>query len=491
MFLDNAMADDKNYRNIYSKTYRFGMKSPLGPEDGFEYEAFTLNPRKYPNDPRLRGSNLHLAGFRTVNGVKMMFLTDMYGYSLYGYRFSPETDGETAIPVIAVVSDDTVRVASMKQDTDGDGNFDEETVMYADGGGAPGGNYQHLWLGWDVDADGNIWNATAPFGKQTLLRHNYEGLNSNGIPHWSCNTAVLGNSAILPAPSPFNAYPQGAVRPLRMSRYDAENDVMYLTGAFRDDYFYNSYINGQPVLKYMSLESKSPGDTVARYENWSSENRSLAFVKRFDNIGGLYENRFTNLNAGFAVCGDFIFVGESAFTVPSITAVPSGVKGVPGIHIYEAATGNKVGKIEYDRSLGELGLWDIVMPLTAVKLPNNRYMIMIEDDRLSKTVAIVWQAPPAFDDFPPPDFSKLESEGIISVTLRRSAGIPDTADLAFALYDGNNKLKAIRFTRGIALPPAPGITHSAKFENAAPGDKARVFLWNGNMTPLHTYLGSN
>jgi hypothetical protein len=419
----------------------------------------------------------------------MMFLTDMYGYSLYGYRFSPETDGETAIPVIAVVSDDVRRVASIKQDTDGDGDFDAETVMYADGGGVPGGNYQHLWIGWDVDADGNIWNATAPFGNQTLLRHKYEGLNNNGIPRWSCNTGVLSANSVVAAPSPFNAVSQGAGRPLRMSRYDAENDVMYLTGAFLDDYFYNSYSNGQPVLKYMSVESKSPGDTMARYENWSTENRELAYIRQFDNIGGLYENRFTNLNAGFAVCGDYIFVGESAFTSPSITAVPSGETGVPGIHVYEAATGNKAGKIEYDRSLGELGLWDIVTPLTAVKLPNNRYMIMIEDDHLSKTVVIVWEGPPSSAEFFPPDFSKLANGGTVSVTIRRngSGNTPDNVDLVFALYGGNNKLKEIKLIKSLTLPPNTEITPAAEFETVAPGDKARVFLWNENMKPLHTY----
>ena len=461
-FLDSAVAEPDNPTDIYTKSERFTMdySKPAGEE--WSYTGYTVNPHKYPEDFRITDNSIHPIAVRNVNGTKMMFATDMYGYSLFAYRFSPETDGETAIPCMAIYDDTKARSVKLMYDTTGDGKLDTEKVLYSSGT-----KYIHVWIGWDIDSGGNIYNARNADRK--IMQFPYKGLNANGVPQWEYNEELKFDVPELFNGKNTDGFNEKKYSDLRMSRYDAENDVMYLTGAF-DDYNYNNGIGNIP----MTIQSKSPGDTLARVENWSKGNREPAYIIKLKYSKKLYQNKYLNLTSGLAVCGDYIFVGESAFTE------------VGAIHIYEAQTGEWVQDIPYDGCFGETGLMDIVMPLSAVKLTPKKYMLMLEDDLCSKILTVYWQPTEelAVSDA---EFEKNASDGGIDakITIEKLHGANLSANAYFTLYDSGRlkKIKKVRKGNDELLKNTP-VDISEHFEPLTSGQELRVMVWDDYNIPL-------
>lgn len=462
-FLDSAVADPNNPSDIYTKFERFSMD--YSKETGKEqtYAAYTLNPHKYPNDFRITNNSVHPIAVRTVNGVKMLFATDMYGYSLFVYRFNPKTDGEIAIPCMAIYDDTKARQVTFMQDTTGDGSFDTNEVMYSGNSGSR--KYIHVWLGWDVDDNGNIYNARN--GDCTIAEYAFGGINGNGVPIWE-------QEKIYEPPKLFKGENTDGFNPkkysdLRMSRYDAANDAMYLTGAF-NDYNYNDGNGSVP----MKPQSKSPGDTLARVDNWSKGNREPSYIIAFDYSKKLYQNKYLNLNSGFAVCGDYIFVCESAFTE------------LGAIHIYAAETGEWVQDIPYNSYFGEIGLMDIVMPMSAAKISESRYMILLEDDLCSKILTVYWR-PPAELLFSKADFLWSDTSCTVQLTCEKINFGNTDINIYFAVYE-NNRLSELRMIRKESAEITRGtpFTVSETFSGLLTGQEIRVMTWDDNYRPLKT-----
>ena len=459
-FLDSAVVDPDNPTNVYTKFEHFSMDYSKEPGQEQSYVGYTVNPRKYPEDFRITNNSIHPIAVRNVDGVKLMFATDMYGYSLYVYRFNPETDGEVAIPCMAIYDDTKARQVILMQDTTGDGCCDTNTVLHSDET-----KYVHVWLGWNVDKYGNIFNALNY--DRTIVEYTYGGINENGVPVWEHNPEKKYSTPELFNGKSVDGFNSNQYSDLRMCHYDAENDVMYLTAAF-DNYNYNDGNGSVPMYS----QSKSPGDTLARVENWSKGNRETDYIINFDYSKKLYQNKYLNVVSGFAVCEDYIFVCESAFTE------------MGAIHIYEAQTGNWVQDIPYNGYFGENGLLDIVMPLSAAKIASDKYMILLEDDLCSKILTIYWQ-PPAELQFSRTDFSGTEASGEVKLTVERTGSGNKGVNAYFALYDGDelSELILVKKEKEELILKQP-ITLSAKFSSLKQGQEIKVMVWDDFQRPL-------
>ena len=96
-FVDLADIDPATQRDVFTKEEHFGMDWTKSAGREWSYQGYTVNPLKYPDDPRLHLSATHV-WLRRLAGRPFLFVSDMTGEFLHVYRFSPQTDGETAIP---------------------------------------------------------------------------------------------------------------------------------------------------------------------------------------------------------------------------------------------------------------------------------------------------------------------------------------------------------------------------------------------------------
>ena len=96
-FIDLADLDPASERDAYTKEEHFVMDWSKSAGQEWSYQGYTVNPLKYPDDPRLHLPATHV-WMRRLAGRPFLFVSDMTGEFLHVYRFSPQTDGETAIP---------------------------------------------------------------------------------------------------------------------------------------------------------------------------------------------------------------------------------------------------------------------------------------------------------------------------------------------------------------------------------------------------------
>ena len=218
----------------------------IGPSAGQEwsYQGYTVNPYKYPDDPRLHLPATHVWA-RRLAGRPFLFVSDMTGEFLHVYRFSPQTDGETAIPCALlskrhIASKDGYPAQQPEKgqwlwlDRNGDGRMDagEFQSNGKDARGIP-----------VPDDRGNIWFVD---GKQ-LCCLPVQGVDEKGVPIW--DLAKVRREA---CPAEFNE--------VRRLQYLPAADVMLLggnRGADRNQHW------------------KPMGPVLACYDHWSAGQRRL------------------------------------------------------------------------------------------------------------------------------------------------------------------------------------------------------------------------
>lgn len=202
-FVNSADADPQDETAFYltHERIKFDYDKPTGNlQQHWSFEALTINPFLYPDDPRIT-LVLESVFIRRINGEKFMFLTDMYAQFLAVFRF----DGEIAVPAAFFCVkfdgqwdkypymmdrrpkyDATAHPGRrwLWRDANGDGQVTaDEFSIYDIGGG--------FIEGIDIDADGNIW-----FGGPKLLYIPIEGIDNNGVPIYNTSSFQLTDSPL-------------------------------------------------------------------------------------------------------------------------------------------------------------------------------------------------------------------------------------------------------------------------------------------------------
>jgi len=98
IFLSSGCPDPStNGIDIYTGYYHFRMDYSKPTGSDWEAYALTVNPFKYPDDPRLVCSVEDGFSIKVINGIKYMWATEQYRNGVTVYRF----DGEIAVPCAA------------------------------------------------------------------------------------------------------------------------------------------------------------------------------------------------------------------------------------------------------------------------------------------------------------------------------------------------------------------------------------------------------
>ncbi|HLO86705.1 MAG TPA: hypothetical protein VK203_17130 [Nostocaceae cyanobacterium] len=355
IFTDNADTDPQTDGvNVFTKheQYLMDYSRPVGKQ--WTYKAYTLNPFKYPQDPRLHTSP-DGTFVRRIKGKPYLFLTDMYNSFLQIYRFQPNTDGKIAIPAGMFVGTNDGGKKSIAgnwppsqpstgewiwRDKNGNGAFEKNEYETSQ-------DYPYIG-GWWVDSKGDVWKALRTLDGVGIRRYPLQGIDTKGNPIYTYNSMQKQKT-----PNMFTD--------LRRIEYFPETDTMYLSGFTKD----------RPALVD---DAKVVGSEIARFDNWSKGNRTPRWrtTVPYDTTG-----KKEIATAAMSVAGDYVF----AITFKTAE-----------VHVYNAANGNLVRKLKPGPEVGgESGWVDIPYGIRAFRRSNGEYLIFAEENWKGKV--IVYQMP--------------------------------------------------------------------------------------------------
>jgi outer membrane protein assembly factor BamB len=352
-FIDNADVDpSSDGTSVFTKEERFVMDYSKPPGKQWKYQGYTVNPFKYPQDPRLT-RRYDATVMRRVQGKSLMFLKDMYGGSLLVYRFNKATDGEIAIPSTWFVGSSAEEnepaiggdypphePASGEwiwRDQNGNGTFDANEYDRSK-------DYPYIG-GWWVDSKGDVWKALRTQDGMGIRRYRFGGFDRYGNPIYSYKKMEKQKH-----PSIFTD--------LRRIEYFPETDTMYLSGFTKE----NPAINQD--------YSKSIGSEIARFDNWSRGNLQPSWRIVLPTDKSAPPEVLPP--AAMSVAGDYVFV----------TTVKTWE-----VYVYETKTGKLVQKLKPGTEVsGELGWVDIAYGIRAFRRSNGEYLVFVEEDFKGKVI---------------------------------------------------------------------------------------------------------
>ena len=317
--------------------------------------ALTIDPFRYPDDPRLVGAVNTALAIVNVNGNKYMFSTDMYNEPLFVHRF----DGHIAVPVAVITAgygwngDEVIKFRWkhnrgrpstprwMWVDRNGDGIAQEEEFELFELGAPAERNFVR---GISIDREGGI-----------LLSgdHGYWYLPVNGFdPHGNPQYSAESIRRI-----------EGTGYNPRAMKWLDDIDVM---------------VAGEGSHSHMSH--------VHVYDNWSDpENRSRRYTisapspsTHHDPVGGAF-----NLTAD----NGYIYISYSVEAGPN-TAYRGEVL------VYSLKDGAYMGYITPGPEVGGYSGWiDMRQATYAYARPNGERIITVEEDGVGKVLIYEWCPP--------------------------------------------------------------------------------------------------
>ncbi|WP_414754161.1 hypothetical protein [Anabaena sp. CCY 9910] len=252
--VENADVDPTtDGREVFTKYEHFLIDSSKPKGQQLTYKAYTLNGFKYPQDPRLHISP-DATFVRRINGERFLFLLDPYSNALEIYRFNPSKDGNIAIPAGMFVGKNNEGKSAISgtwppqqpatgkwiwRDRNGNGAFDKEEYDHSEDSSSV--------TGWWVDSKGDVWTT---LGDREGIRHySLQGLDTNGNPIYTYSSMQKETT-----PRIFTD--------LRRIKYFPESDTMYLSG----------FTVKNPAT---FVDPLAAGSEIARFDNWSQDNRIL------------------------------------------------------------------------------------------------------------------------------------------------------------------------------------------------------------------------
>lgn len=347
IFVDNADTDPHTDGvNLFTKQEQYVMdySKPAGKQ--WTYQAYTLNPFKYSQDPRLHTSP-DATFVRRIQGKPFLFLTDMYGSFLQIYRFQPKTDGNIAIPAGMFVGtneggksisgnwppDQPAQGEWIWRDINGNGAFEENEYDISK-------DYPYMG-GWWVDSKGDIWKTLRT--QDGIRRYPFQGIDAKGNPIYTYSSMEK-----IKTPAIFTD--------LRRIEYFPETDTMYLSG----------FTTEHPAV---TDQAKVVGSEIVRFDNWSQGNRTPKWrtVIPYDTTG-----KQQIATAAMSVAGDYVFA------VTFKTAE---------VYVYKATTGELVKKMSPGKEVGEESGWvDIPYGIRAFRRANGQYLVFVEENWKGKVL---------------------------------------------------------------------------------------------------------
>jgi len=355
-FVDGGAIDPGSDTDLYVKDKHFTLDYSQPPGSDWTYTGYTINPWKYPDDPRL-GWSTDL-WVRRIQGQKFLFVSDMTGDLMRIFRFNPKTDGEIAIPCGLVSRTHRNSAPQAKPyppnqpakgewawcDTNGNGAIDPDEYRTNNGADS--------LSPFVPDENGALWNLTSG-GVRCLP---VTGLNAQGVPEYD-----FAKSTTWPSPADLDQ--------IRRVHYEPGTDTLYLGGNKGSDH---------------NQHWKPMGPVLCAYDHWTKGGTLRWKIVLPLDIGS--EALFSHEPMSFDVAGDYIFV---AYTqgLAADKLVQAYVK------VYRRSDGSFVGNLSSETQLGGAGLLDLIESVRAVRRSNGEYVVILEEDDKAKLILFRWKAP--------------------------------------------------------------------------------------------------
>lgn len=388
-----------NGTQIYTAAQRFEMDYSKAPGKSWRQAAVTLDPFRFPGDPRLMNA-YGIAFIRVVNDQRFLFVSDMYGYDLAVFRF--EAGSDIAIPAafigiggsqqatllkpaapwtqgLAPVwdpdSDEYKNQRLMWRDTNGDGAVEANQEAYPEAREFSDVQMPYMYSkGVDIDDNGNVWVA-GKFNEHSSgsreggnLMIPFGNIDKNGVPFSGSVPQFVDVPSTLISPED-----QG--KSSGRMRYLAATDTLLMaTGKWEDYYSSKIYIidgylkSSQPTLRFkLDLGYDDLGST------------SNPDITHTDTVTSKMV-----LSNVFAADADYIYVGY-------IDNGPDAkVRGE--ITVYSMVDGHKVGWIVPGAETNHFaGNFDMKVGIQVRKLADGTRIITAEEDGGGKFMVYRWK----------------------------------------------------------------------------------------------------
>jgi hypothetical protein len=362
VFTATACANPDNVQEVYTFDKKMHLDySKTTPGSEWSFDAYTLNRFKYPDDARLHGAFMTSAWVKNIKGQKFLFTTDMYAGLLAGYRFSPSTDGEIAIPcLLANIAGWDVKstypdsLGTEKDfiwmDLNGDGQIQKDEFTYKDKFDNP------FSMAMSVDTAGNIWKGIRGQGVRLIP---LKEINANGVPVYDYADSKLLDIAndTLGADGVKRLVYDRATDQLFVSGFSKAKPDRKSTGEGVDTW----WCMGSTLCMYKNVYDTLSKNPSVNFKTIAPEWRIfLPFVPEGDAAGVSDDDA-----KSFTVEGDYIFIALAK-------------QGK--INVYKRNNGEYTGQI---KPLTESGWTDIDYSINVSKTPNE-YLIFNEENAFAK-----------------------------------------------------------------------------------------------------------
>jgi len=352
VFVSMFDIDRDTESSLYSSERRFEVDFAMSPGEDTKYVAYTVNPWKYPDDPRAHLWTVS-AFFTRIQGVPLLFAARVGHEFIHVYRFNPETDGETAIPTMLYTrnmnefpKDWPPEHPNAKTwvwtDLNGDGQFQANEYQVVE---RPLGGIIY------AETDGTIWQVN----NRTAIGVPFKEFTANGIPLWAWDKPIVYNR-----PKELTELKRFKIGPKR--------DIALFSG-------------NTETLK--NQHWKPMGPVLCAYKGINTANPELmwSITLPFEMGSSGHES---NEPMSFEVVGDYVFVCYTR------GLKQDGVRWA-FVKVYALADGRFVGNMASENKTGEIGLLDIEESMLVRQLKDGTYVVFLEDDYKGKNVIFKWK----------------------------------------------------------------------------------------------------
>lgn len=370
-FLDTADAQPNNPRFVYTKDSKYSIDYAKSPGNGWRHQAWTIDPFKYPNDPRIALKSNTSAGVHMIRVNKQGVVRNFKAIHSQGapylaiYRF----DGNIAVPAFIYSLRGTNHKSQHNKDwppnaptsiedkswfwndDDGDGQMDANEYATFD-------NFrlQNTWAS-HVDEAGTIWLGEE--NNKKIHRLVMQSISSKGVPIYNTLETVDLDDLV------------GGINQLERFYYDNATDRAFI----------GCYTNNDPKQSFTTFGHV--GTRLKRLDNWS---------KAFDDNASTNPNQVWEKDLVYtadsrlrcmAVEKDYIFLGSSQTNAPN--------RG--RIEVRKVSDGSKVGDLKIGPEVGgaDSGRIDMQRGVNAHRKDDGTYVIFAQENKNSRVLFYQWK----------------------------------------------------------------------------------------------------
>lgn len=430
------------YRVDYSKEPAHGMSD-------WQDVALTINPFKYPDDPRLVGAVNSCLAIVNVDGHKYMFSTDMYNEPLFVHRF----EGHIAVPVAVI--------------TAGYGWNGDEVIKFRwkHNRGRPN---TPRWMWVDQNGDGlaqeeefDLFELGAP-----ALRNFVRAISID----------QRGN-VLLPSDHGYWLLPTNGFDERGNLRYSVAS-ILHIEG---------SAYNPRAIKWLDEIDVLVAGDgdhshmsRVHVYDNWSDPDLR---TKRFTIQVPPPSTQFSPVGGAFNIAADHGYVYVSY----SVRAGPN-TRKEGEVLVYRLEDGAYMGYITPGPEVGSYSGWiDMRQATDVYARPNGERIITVEEDGVGKVLIYEWCPPGEVcegtctiqPDSVSVSQSSLTMEGLVTVALSATV-YPDTVCYDKVFWKSMNEQVAVVNHKGEVTSTGMGETwiKAISEQDSAVSDSCLVIVHN-------------